>query len=218
MQTNPLFSSQRMICITILCNAADESRASDVPASCSSVSFSCCCISESRVLGFATCVRSLYRFCLLYGDLMQVRLTSNHVQLVLQHCSGGTLEDYCRHHQVSEDAACYFFHQLVSVMEHLHASRIAYRDMKLGNVLLSSRPVPGQPPRLVLCDLGTAKHWKKGTPAVRCETFVGTPGKQCHHCAQSSAAASSTRAVTANTPSKASLHSHMCSLISCLGL
>eukprot|EP00878_Enallax_costatus_P026383 GHUV01028315.1.p1 GENE.GHUV01028315.1~~GHUV01028315.1.p1 ORF type:complete len:534 (-),score=150.31 GHUV01028315.1:461-2062(-) len=106
----------------------------------------------------------------------EVRLTPNHVQLVLQHCSGGTLEDYCKHHQITEDLACYFFHQLVSVLEHLHTSRIAYRDMKLENVLLSSRPVAGQPPRLVLCDLGTAKYWKKGAQPSRCGTFVGTPG------------------------------------------
>lgn len=105
----------------------------------------------------------------------EVRLTASNVQLVLQHCSGGTLEDYCRHHQVTEDLACYFLHQLVSALEYLHTSRIAYRDMKLGNVLLSSKPAVGQPPRLVLCDLGTAKSWKRGA-ATRCETFVGTPG------------------------------------------
>lgn len=110
--------------------------------------------------------------------MVQVRLTGRNVQLVLQHCSGGTLEEYCKHHQVTEDLACYFFHQLVSVLEHLHTSRIAYRDMKLDNVLLSSRPAVGQPPRLVLCDLGTAKSWKKGCQPTRCETFVGTPGAQ----------------------------------------
>lgn len=107
---------------------------------------------------------------------MQVRLTAGSVQLVLQHCSGGTLEEYCKHHQITEDLACYFFHQLISVLEHLHTSRIAYRDMKLENVLLCSRPAVGQPPRLVLCDLGTAKSWQKGSQPARCETFVGTPG------------------------------------------
>uniref|UniRef100_A0A383V7L8 Protein kinase domain-containing protein n=1 Tax=Tetradesmus obliquus TaxID=3088 RepID=A0A383V7L8_TETOB len=103
-----------------------------------------------------------------------VRLTPDNLQLVLQHCSGGTLESYCKQHRVSEDLACFFFHQLVAVLEHLHSSKIAYRDMKLQNVLLRSKPSRSSPPRLVLCDLGTAKAWTG--QQMRCETFVGTPG------------------------------------------
>jgi protein-serine/threonine kinase len=105
---------------------------------------------------------------------LQVRLTPDSLQLVLQHCSGGTLESYCKHHRVSEDLACFFMHQLVAVLEHLHSSKIAYRDMKLQNVLLRSKPSRSSPPRLVLCDLGTAKAWTG--QQIRCETFVGTPG------------------------------------------
>jgi serine/threonine protein kinase len=104
-----------------------------------------------------------------------VRLTPDNLQLVLQHCSGGTLESYCKQHRVSEDLACFFFHQLVAVLEHLHTSKIAYRDMKLQNVLLRSKPSRSSPPRLVLCDLGTAKTWTG--QQYKCETFVGTPGE-----------------------------------------
>ncbi|KAF6253600.1 kinase-like domain-containing protein [Scenedesmus sp. NREL 46B-D3] len=46
--------------------------------------------------------------------------------------------------------------------------------MKLQNVLLRSKPSRSSPPRLVLCDLGTAKTWTG--QQIRCETFVGTPG------------------------------------------
>jgi Protein kinase domain len=50
---------------------------------------------------------------------------------------------------------------------------VAHRDLKLSNVLLAERPRKGTPPRLVLCDLGTAKVTQN---MDRCETFVGTPG------------------------------------------
>ncbi|KAF8070863.1 SAPK1 [Scenedesmus sp. PABB004] len=103
---------------------------------------------------------------------VEARLTGGSLQLVLEQCSGGTLEAFCRSRRVDEDTARFFLHQLVSVLEHLHRSRVAYRDMKLQNVLLAAR---GPAPRLVLCDLGTARHWAKGAP-LRSETFVGTPG------------------------------------------
>lgn len=121
-------------------------------------------------------VESCCLFLLLFS---QLRLTHTSLQLVLQHCSGGTLEAYCRQHKVTEDLACYFLHQLVAVLEHLHSSMIAYRDLKLQNVLLRSKPSRKSPPRLVVCDLGTAKTLTGH--AFKCETFVGTPGEHANH-------------------------------------
>lgn len=84
---------------------------------------------------------------------LELLLTDKWLALVLRYCRGGTLEQYCRGRQVSEDFACYLLHQLVDVVEHLHRHNVAYRDLKLENVLLD-RPVGlfgrQAPPRLVL--------------------------------------------------------------------
>eukprot|EP00879_Flechtneria_rotunda_P007871 GHRR01008247.1.p1 GENE.GHRR01008247.1~~GHRR01008247.1.p1 ORF type:complete len:410 (+),score=178.11 GHRR01008247.1:519-1748(+) len=70
--------------------------------------------------------------------------------------------------------ACYMLHQLIDVLEHLHSAKIAYRDFKLQNVLLESKPSRACPPKLVLCDLGTVKHWEGSSASSN--TIVGTPG------------------------------------------
>ncbi|KIY94189.1 hypothetical protein MNEG_13773, partial [Monoraphidium neglectum] len=56
---------------------------------------------------------------------------------------------------MDEDAACYFFRQLISAVQYCHEGHVAHRDLKLDNALLDDR----DPPRLKLCDFGFAKGW-----------------------------------------------------------
>ena len=101
----------------------------------------------------------------------ELLLTSSHIALVSEYVPGGSLAEYCKKHAVSEDLACYFFRQLVSVIEFCHEHRVAYRDVKLENTLLDK----ADPPRLKLCDFGVARKWeRKDTPKMN--TLVGTPG------------------------------------------
>eukprot|EP00775_Hariotina_reticulata_P006016 gene6016-6254_t len=106
---------------------------------------------------------------------VELVLSGSHLTLALKLCNGGTLESYCKKHYISEDLACYLLRQLVAVVKHLHSREIAYRDIKLENLLLDSKPTHSKPAQLVLCDLGTAKSWK-GRPSPVMDTFVGTPG------------------------------------------
>jgi serine/threonine protein kinase len=104
---------------------------------------------------------------------LQLVLTRDYVSLVSQHAGGGTLYDYCHKHRLSEDVAAYFFRQLVSVIEYMHAGNVAYRDVKLDNMLLTD----STPPRLVLCDFGTSKTWDPSGYGPHMSTFLGTPGE-----------------------------------------
>jgi serine/threonine-protein kinase SRK2 len=84
-------------------------------------------------------------------------LTPTHLGLVQEYMSGGTLGQYLKQHKVDEAVACYFFRQLIAAVEYCHRHRIAYRDIKLENTLLDR----SSPPRVVACDFGAAKQWKR---------------------------------------------------------
>jgi serine/threonine protein kinase len=103
----------------------------------------------------------------------QLVLTRDYISLVSQHAGGGTLYDYCQKHRLSEDVAAYFLRQLVSVIQYMHAGNVAYRDVKLDNMLLTD----STPPRLVLCDFGTSKTWDPSGYGPHMHTFLGTPGE-----------------------------------------
>jgi serine/threonine-protein kinase SRK2 len=110
----------------------------------------------------------------------ELLLTPRHVVLVTQYERGGTLASYCAAHKVSETTACYFFRQFVAALAHCHAQQIAFRDVKLDNMLLDD----AQPPTLRLCDFGVARRWGAEEPANknskramgRMNTLAGTPG------------------------------------------
>jgi serine/threonine protein kinase len=63
---------------------------------------------------------------------------------------GGTLSRYLCRHPVDEQAARYFFKQVVDAIAFCHARKIVYRDIKPANVLVTGT----QPPFLKLCDFG----------------------------------------------------------------
>jgi serine/threonine protein kinase len=73
----------------------------------------------------------------------ELLLTRTHVVLATAYERGGTLAAYCERHRVDEATACYFFRQLCSALAFCHAQGVAFRDVKLENVLLDD----AQPPR-----------------------------------------------------------------------
>ena len=113
---------------------------------------------------------------------LQLIVTAQHISLTSYYAAGGNMTDYCKRHRPSENEACYFFRQLINVIEHMHAGHVAYRDVKLDNMLLTD----SAPPRLVLCDFGTSKDWEGSERGSQMHTFLGTPGQQtllgqCRH-------------------------------------
>jgi hypothetical protein len=103
----------------------------------------------------------------------ELLLTRRHAVLVTSYEAGGTLAAYCNRHRVDEPTACYFFRQLVAALAHCHAQAIAFRDVKLDNVLLDA----SQPPTLRLCDFGVARRWAATAGGnAHFSTLAGTPG------------------------------------------
>lgn len=52
-----------------------------------------------------------------------------------------------------EATARYFFIQFIRGLNYMHRNRVAHRDVKLSNVLLTS----DDPPRIKICDFGLSK-------------------------------------------------------------
>ncbi|MEW5301311.1 MAG: hypothetical protein WDW36_004176 [Sanguina aurantia] len=78
------------------------------------------------------------------------------------------------HGPLDEDMGAYLFRQILTAVEQCHVHRVAYRDLKSDNCLLST----DDPPRLKLCDFGVSKHWVKDT-LPQMGTIAGTPGYLC---------------------------------------
>ncbi|GAA5997863.1 uncharacterized protein JCM10292_006867 [Rhodotorula paludigena] len=75
--------------------------------------------------------------------------------LVLDYCEGGELFDFLAdwHPQVSEGLARRMFGELASAVGWMHEIGLVHRDIKLENILLTSRPFPCSDPTNVLATL-----------------------------------------------------------------
>ncbi|KAI8471620.1 MAG: kinase-like domain-containing protein [Monoraphidium minutum] len=108
-------------------------------------------------------------------ELKQVVLTPRHLGIVMTYEAGGDLHVFCSKFKVDEEAARYFFVQIIAALEYCHDHNIAHRDLKLSNFLLTGN----DPPRLKLTDFGCAGDWKPKQAATakmaRFKTFAGTP-------------------------------------------
>jgi serine/threonine protein kinase len=71
---------------------------------------------------------------------------------------GGSLSSYLSKHKVDEPLAAYLFRQLGAAIGHCHAHRMAFRDVKPNNLLLTK----SNPPILKLCDFGLAQVCGEG--------------------------------------------------------
>jgi len=62
-----------------------------------------------------------------------------HVFFVMELCGGGNLNEYIGKVPLSEDAARYFFSQIVEGVAYSHKAGVAHRDLKLDNILLDNQ-------------------------------------------------------------------------------
>ncbi len=76
------------------------------------------------------------------------------VAIVQELCSGRDLFDNVhRHGALAEDLAKHYGREVLSAAAHMHACRVAHRDLKLENAVLTSDFV------LKICDFGLAVQW-----------------------------------------------------------
>lgn len=91
-----------------------------------------------------------------------------HSYLVLEYVDKGDLFDYINTNgRLNEEAAMYFFRQIMSAMQHCHAFNICHRDLKPENILLNAEN------QIKIADFGMAAlHQSEGH---RLETACGSP-------------------------------------------
>lgn len=110
----------------------------------------------------------------------RMQLLHDRLCLVTEWASGGTLAAFLQaprfRHGVDEDLALFVLRQLVAAVERLHSNRVAYRDIKLENILLDVSTFGAKAPRVLLADFGTCKAFEEGAESCLASTFMGTPG------------------------------------------
>jgi serine/threonine protein kinase len=85
--------------------------------------------------------------------------------LVLEYCSGGTLEDLVKSHGPIQPPTLYrYCLQILSAVEYMHQNQIAHRDIKPSNIMLDSYD------RIKLTDFGLSMEMSSSTKS----TFEGT--------------------------------------------
>lgn len=91
--------------------------------------------------------------------------TSLTISMVTEYCSNGELFNYVMNSpnkKLSEREACRLFQQLISGLEYMHKHKIAHRDIKLENLLLSEKN------RLKITDFGLSKQYFKDKLKTQC--------------------------------------------------
>lgn len=102
--------------------------------------------------------------------LYEVLKTETKLWLVLEYCQGGELYYYVYHHKRVDPRRCrIWFRQLASAVRYCHQLGLAHRDLKLENILLSSR----RHPVLKLSDFGFVREASSHRLLA---TVCGTPG------------------------------------------
>lgn len=87
----------------------------------------------------------------------EVFVTRTHLVTVMEYATGGELFEYVRRSgRLSEDAARFFFQQLISGVDYCHQAAVYHRDLKLENALINISA--GSAPYLKIADFGFSKH------------------------------------------------------------
>ena len=72
------------------------------------------------------------------AQMYETYSTIHNFYLMMEYVSGGDLFDYITsHNYLSERKSCYFFRQIISVLEYLISLGISHRDIKPENILLN---------------------------------------------------------------------------------
>lgn len=120
-----------------------------------------------------------HRLCVVHPNIVQFRevfLSPQHLAIVMEFAGGGDMFEYVLTHKqptpgqgLPEDAARWFFQQLMLALEFCHELGIANRDIKLENSLLDTeKPLPN----IKICDFGYSKNEFVDS---RPKTVSGTP-------------------------------------------
>ena len=91
--------------------------------------------------------------------------TKDRICIVMEYCSGGDLNRFCRERgAVSEDEARDMFVQVAQGVAYLHKHGISHRDLSLGNILLTADG------KCKICDFGLAVEMRGQTQTTVCGT------------------------------------------------
>ena len=94
------------------------------------------------------------------------------VDIVMEHCRGGTLEQWQQGRPLREVEVAAVLQQVLRALAAAHASGIAFGDLKPANILLRQVPAPSEAPQIALADFGCSQRVSAGSRASR---SPGTP-------------------------------------------
>jgi serine/threonine-protein kinase ULK2 len=99
-----------------------------------------------------------------------VQKTNSNIYLILEYCSGGDLRQYLNERgRIEEFEVQKLIYHLSNGFKVFHERNIVHRDLKLSNLLLSSK----EPNAVIkICDFGFARTVLESEEA---KTFCGTP-------------------------------------------
>ncbi|KAL0210535.1 hypothetical protein RCL1_004971 [Eukaryota sp. TZLM3-RCL] len=101
-------------------------------------------------------------------DLLHCFLVDGLLSLCMEYCEGGSLHDLLESNtEISDEDILFIFVQLAHGLNHLHGKSIIHRDIKPGNIVLTSRTPPY---RVKYCDFGVSKQVEN----TMARTFIGT--------------------------------------------
>ncbi|KAL0220468.1 hypothetical protein RCL1_000322 [Eukaryota sp. TZLM3-RCL] len=101
-------------------------------------------------------------------DLLHCFLVDGLMYLCMEYCEGGSLFELLESNiDLSDEDILFIFVQLAHGLNHLHGKSIIHRDIKPGNIVLTSRTPPY---RVKYCDFGVSKQVEN----TMARTFIGT--------------------------------------------
>lgn len=109
---------------------------------------------------------------LVHPNIVQIFAVGEHQNgpfLAMEYVDGGTLEDRIRQGSFTCHESAELIRVLALATDFAHRSGIAHRDLKPGNVLITSDGVPK------ITDFGLAKHLETESKATKTGVVMGTP-------------------------------------------